>query len=559
VDRPVIEIRDPADYAAKLGNGIGVVYNDFVRSGRSRLQYNVLHATSCRWLARSNLQVRKWWAPDLVAAEAWLESNIGLKGEAWRRCRTCQSVAAEPTARTGLAPAALVKSQQGPPERQDTMAPTTPREAQRESTPPSPTTSTDVRAVRHAAEAPLKDLAGLVRRRNRIDQQIAQLIGRPSNPGNIGEFIAAEIFDIKLTGSGTTAGYDGTFRSGPYAGKTVNVKMYAQDGGLLDISQHAADFYIALTGPRPIVSGARSLPMRVDAVYLFDSAMLLDDLTERRVRVGTATSVRRHHWQRGQIYPPHEGAVWHLSEHQLELLRQFRWDVSPQAHLEPAEVTVVGVDGAPGGWAAVELFDRRVEDVRVFRTFRALVDEYGERARVIAVDMPIGLTDEGGREADRAARAFVGPRLRSTVFPSPPRWALEAPDYTAARALRPAGAKGVGSQTFALVRRIKEVAEVAESGAPVYEVHPEVSFCALKSAPLEWPKKTTEGREERLELLEAVGIVPPLKPVRGAAIEDVLDACVAAWSAHRIATRRAQVLPEADKMDWQPNAGVIWY
>jgi predicted RNase H-like nuclease len=230
----------------------------------------------------------------------------------------------------------------------------------------------------------------------------------------------------------------------------------------------------------------------------------------------------------------------------------------PEAHLEPANVTVVGVDGAPGGWAAVELHDRRVVRVAVCRAFEDLLEHYRERAAVIAVDMPIGLTEEGGRAADFAARAFVGPR-HATVFPAPPRWALEALDFRAARALRPSGAKGVGAQAFALVKRIKEVAKAVASGPPVYEFHPEVSFRALKGAPLEWPKKTSEGREERLELLEAVGIVPPRMPIRGAALVDVIDACAAAWSAHRIATRRAGVLPAADKMDWKPEPMRIWY
>ncbi|MDP8904019.1 MAG: DUF429 domain-containing protein [Chloroflexota bacterium] len=241
------------------------------------------------------------------------------------------------------------------------------------------------------------------------------------------------------------------------------------------------------------------------------------------------------------------------------LLQQSGGTPRPEAQLEPAQVTVVGVDGAPGGWAAAELFDRRLVGVRLFRDFRLLLDDYGGRAKVIAVDMPIGLTDDGDREADRAARAFVGPKLRSTVFPSPPTWALDAANYPGARALRPQGAKGVGSQTFALVKRIKEVAEAVETGAPIFEVHPEVSFRALKGAPLEWPKKTSEGREERLELLESVGFEPPLDPIRGAAVEDVVDACVAAWSAHRIATKRASALPAPEKLDFRPQPQLIWF
>jgi predicted RNase H-like nuclease len=252
-----------------------------------------------------------------------------------------------------------------------------------------------------------------------------------------------------------------------------------------------------------------------------------------------------------------EQLPWRLTDEQQDLIRGF--GLSAEAQLQPAQVMVVGVDGAPAGWAAVELFDRQVVKASVFPDLRSLLDEYGSLAEVIAVDMPIGLTDEGGRNADQAARAFVGPRLRSTVFPAPPRWALEATDYAAARALRPDGAKGVGAQSFALVRKIKEIAALAETGATLYEVHPEVSFRALKGSPLDWPKKTSEGREERLELLEAVGILPPLDPLLGASMVDVIDACAAAWTAYRIATKRAGVLPNAETLDWQPRPMTIWY
>lgn len=97
-------------------------------------------------------------------------------------------------------------------------------------------------------------------------------------------------------------------------------------------------------------------------------------------------------------------------------------------------MTVVGVDGASAGWVCVELRDRQLVGgrVRVLRDFAAVIGEHGVRAEVIAVDMPIGLTDDGERAAGRAARAFVGGRMRSTVFPAPPCWALDAPDYPAA-------------------------------------------------------------------------------------------------------------------------------
>jgi len=44
----------------------------------------------------------------------------------------------------------------------------------------------------------LERLAGLVQVKNSADAAIGELIGRPSAPGNIGEFVAAAVFHIEL-------------------------------------------------------------------------------------------------------------------------------------------------------------------------------------------------------------------------------------------------------------------------------------------------------------------------------------------------------------------------
>jgi predicted RNase H-like nuclease len=215
---------------------------------------------------------------------------------------------------------------------------------------------------------------------------------------------------------------------------------------------------------------------------------------------------------------------------------------------------VVGVDGAKGGWVAVQLIDGKLGPVSVFGTFAALVEEAEGRADAIAVDMPIGLPEDGDRPADYAARRFVGPRA-SSVFPVPPRWVLDAPDYQALQALRPADAKGVSRQSYALIAKIKEVAEAVERAPRVYEIHPEVSFRALKGAVLEWPKKSYQGTTERLRLLAGIRISVPLGRIDGCELDDVVDACVAAWSAQRIAMGEAQRLPPGATEE----RGVIWY
>jgi len=180
---------------------------------------------------------------------------------------------------------------------------------------------TDITGGEHAQ---LEALAGLLRARNAINTEIVRLIGRPASTGNLGEFIASLVFDILLATSGVNPGNDGEFASGPLAGRTVNVKMYSQDDALLDIGIHEADYYLVLRGPRPgTAKGPKTLPFRIDAVYLFEMVPLRDWLREAGVGVGIATSVRRHVWDAAQIFPPVPVAKLPLSAEQLELLALF--------------------------------------------------------------------------------------------------------------------------------------------------------------------------------------------------------------------------------------------
>ena len=64
----------------------------------------------------------------------------------------------------------------------------------------------------------LAQAAILLRQRNAIDVKLARLIHRPMTSGHLGEWIAAQIFDIELEASAVAAGIDGRFRSGPFAG-----------------------------------------------------------------------------------------------------------------------------------------------------------------------------------------------------------------------------------------------------------------------------------------------------------------------------------------------------
>jgi predicted RNase H-like nuclease/catechol 2,3-dioxygenase-like lactoylglutathione lyase family enzyme len=210
---------------------------------------------------------------------------------------------------------------------------------------------------------------------------------------------------------------------------------------------------------------------------------------------------------------------------------------------------VAGVDLAGGGLAVVVL-----EEDRVVEAFRC--EEFAEAllvdASVIAIDIPIGIQEEGERPADEAARRFVGPRA-SSVFSTPPRQVLEAGTYEEARRVaRQSTGQSISAQSYALRRRILEVDEYAREDDRVIEVHPEVSFRELAHRPL-LSKHRSDGLAERRALLEEAGIELPASVPR-VAEPDLLDATVAAWSAKRYALGEALPLPR------NPSAriGAIW-
>jgi predicted RNase H-like nuclease len=86
----------------------------------------------------------------------------------------------------------------------------------------------------------------------------------------------------------------------------------------------------------------------------------------------------------------------------------------------------------------------------------------------------------------------------------------------------------------------------------VVESHPEVCFWALGGERhVAYAKRLREGREERLRLLEGVygASIRELRPPRGAAWDDLYDACVLAWTARRVAEGSAVHLPSRPQRD----------
>ena len=172
----------------------------------------------------------------------------------------------------------------------------------------------------------LERLASLIRQRNHVDAEVAAAIGRPAHPGHIGEFVAAAIFEIELVESAAHKGADGHFTRGPLSGRSVNIKKYSLDQGLLDIRLDALpDFFLVLTGARTPAESSRGTtqPWTIEAVYLLEAVPLVAQLRERGVKVGVATSVRRHVWDDAEIYPSPTNGALGLTPAQRSMIAQF--------------------------------------------------------------------------------------------------------------------------------------------------------------------------------------------------------------------------------------------
>ena len=233
---------------------------------------------------------------------------------------------------------------------------------------------------------------------------------------------------------------------------------------------------------------------------------------------------------------------------------------------------VVGFDGCPQGWIGCLWRGPGHGPAVAFLRFLVAADsELPTDVRVVAVDIPLGLQDiatPGGRRSDRPARKLLGLR-GSSVFSPPVRTALRATNHAEATRLnRLSGpdAPGISIQAFGIFPKLRDAEEALAGSAwlreRTIEVHPEVCFATMAGGPLINSKKRAEGRDERRQLLHKHGFVDIAKfelsaRFHGAAADDALDACAAAWTAWRRAHGSAQCLPpDADGPDhWMR----IWY
>src|ERR1700690_2321312 len=221
------------------------------------------------------------------------------------------------------------------------------------------------------------------------------------------------------------------------------------------------------------------------------------------------------------------------------------------------ERLVAGVDGAKGGWAVV-IANKAATEYRAAR-FPTVSDLLAAvpNLSVITIDIPIGLSDGyaiGGRVCDGRARRRLG-RRASSVFPAPVRGTLAAATWEEACALSrasAAGAKGMSKQSFGILSKINEIDDLLQTRpelrSVIYEIHPELCFLEIGGTPMAYRKADQAGRSERRAALQRhfSNLDDAEATARRLGIHsiDFLDACVACWTALRIAQGTAKCDPD---------------
>jgi len=225
---------------------------------------------------------------------------------------------------------------------------------------------------------------------------------------------------------------------------------------------------------------------------------------------------------------------------------------------------VAGVDGCRGGWLMVRLDTSSRQNTTVLAPSWQALDFSG--LALVAVDMPIGLADEGPRACDLAARKLLPRGRKSSVFAPPRRYMLTCRSWKAAQAEgRRREGVGLSKQSWNLIAKIGEIDRHIgpRDQKRLREAHPELIFHSLSGWQALAPKKSPEGARERRAILArhdlALASQDPAVPRRLAGPDDLVDAAACALAAERIAGGRGRCLPSDPACDRRGLRMEIWY
>lgn len=167
----------------------------------------------------------------------------------------------------------------------------------------------------------------------------------------------------------------------------------------------------------------------------------------------------------------------------------------------------LGIDGCKTGWVAW-VVETSAPKLLICSTLEELLMLAGDEGLWL-IDMPVGFStpEQPDRLCDKGARAILKHR-RSSVFSVPCREAVYSETYQLAceKNVERLGKK-FSKQTWGIVPKMREVDGFAASLDPqsclrIRESHPELAFTGLAGQPMEHNKKTLQGREERLSVLQ---------------------------------------------------------
>lgn len=224
-------------------------------------------------------------------------------------------------------------------------------------------------------------------------------------------------------------------------------------------------------------------------------------------------------------------------------------------------MTFIGLDGFRRGWVAVTIAGD-ASSIAFPADIGWLAGQAFTRA---AIDIPIGLADDGARACERLARARLRPH-GSRVFSGARRWLWQDfndPDAANAEAVS-RGQTRISRQLWHIGPKIMEVDRFISlhRDCDLRETHPELVFLRLNDgAPLP-SKHSAEGLALRRKLLIDAGFaeldhwLAVQRIGTGAKRDDVLDACAAALAARDL----HGALPEGDApRDARGLQMQIWY
>jgi len=209
-------------------------------------------------------------------------------------------------------------------------------------------------------------------------------------------------------------------------------------------------------------------------------------------------------------------------------------------------VNLYGIDGCKGGWViASRSRASNAISFTVVAKLRGFISS--NRGDVIAIDIPIGLSEDGPRQCDVEARSFLGRPRASSVFPAPCRPCLDAISYADACARNfAASGRMISCQCYGILPKIREIDALMSPKRQqfVREVHPEVAFALVAGRSMLHRKTTEEGIHERLRVLAKRGVVLSLGEVQEhrremgrdlVHVDDMIDAAGCLMTAERIA------------------------